>query len=378
MSPTILTALLAAVLGADGPPPGDVKTLIDTIEALQEPVEDFRCEFEGSLRFAGKVLEQERAKGTVREDGLHETFSGLFIWKRGGDAHCDSLIRTEIDASLRRQTLVVRMGEQRAEMHQRYNDGGIGNADIDTPSRINSSRSDCLGSIFLIDTIKRFAFDDVNYMPSVTDGEIDGRPMKVLSIALKGVPDDPDFLLGRYWIDLRRNGHVVRTEGYQSGSEMVGRLDIELAPFQVGDVKVWMPVSGKGVGYAALDEDRKPIVVKGPTSFTTIKVLDGTMEFNKHPGPGVFTIQYKPGTPISDHLRKMRTEFGQAKIGPKPTKADMERMLNEQVAGAEQQESELVAVPVSEGFAWSSWLAWGFGAIVVISLVALWVQRQRH
>jgi hypothetical protein len=373
MSPTILSALLAVILGADGSAPDDVRTLLDTIEALQEPMEDFRCEFEGSLRFQGKVLEQEKAKGTVREDGLYETFSGVFIWKRGGDTHSDSLHRREVDASVTRQTLVVRMGEQRAELHQRFNDNSIGNASIDSPRRINSGQSNCLGSIFLIDQIKREATDE-GMEPSVTDVELEGRPMKVLSIALKGVPDS---LIGRYWIDLRRNGHAVRVEGYQSGSDMVSRLDVELAPFQVGGTEVWMPVSGKGVGYAAL-EGGKPIVVTEPTSITTIKVLDGTMEFNQHPGPDVFTIKYKPGTPISDHLRKLRTEFGQQKIGPKPTKADMERMLNEQVAQAEAQKAELVAAPISEGFAWSSWLAWGFGTNVVISLVALWVQRQRH
>jgi hypothetical protein len=376
MTPTLLSALLAAVLGADGSTPDDVKTLIDTIEALQEPVEDFRCEFEGSLRFQGKVLEQEKAKGTVRDDGLVETFSGVFIWKRGGDTYSDSLNRREVDASLTRQTLVVRTGEQRAEMHYRYNDGGIGNADINTPRRINSNQFNCLGSIFLIDTIKREASDE-NMVPSVTDGEIDGRPMRVLTIALKGVPGGPDFLFGRYWIDLRRNGHVVRVEGYQSGSDMVSRLDIELARFRIGDTEVWMPVSGKGVGYAAL-EGGKPIVVKEPTSISTIKVLDGTMEFNKHPSPEVFTIKYKPGTPISDHLRKMRTEFGQTKIGPRPTKAELKGMLDEQLAKAEEQKSELVAVPASEGFAWSSWLPWGFGAILVIALAALWIQRQRH
>ena len=39
------------------------------------------------------------------------------------------------------------------------------------------------------------------------------------------------------------------------------------------------------------------------------------MEFNKRPGPEVFTIKYKPGTPISDNLRKLQYEFGQQKIG---------------------------------------------------------------
>jgi hypothetical protein len=158
---------------------------------------------------------------------------------------------------------------------------------------------------------------------------------------------------------------------------MSGRLGIKLAPFKVGDTEVWMPVSGEDAGYVAL-VDKKPVVTKEPTSLNTIYVLDGTMEFNKRPGREVFTIKYKPGTPISDNLRKMIYEFGQQKIGSKPTKAEAEKMLNEQVAKAEEQKAELVVASPSQGFDWSSWLAWGFGAILVTASVVFWIQRRGH
>jgi hypothetical protein len=100
------------------------------------------------------------------------------------------------------------------------------------------------------------------------------------------------------------------------------------------------------------------------------------MEFNKRPGPEVFTIKYKPGTPISDNLRKLEYQFGQQQIGLNPTKAEKEKMLNDQLAKAEQQKSALVVASTSEGFAWTSLLPWGFGAAVVISLIAPWIQRR--
>jgi hypothetical protein len=107
--------------------------------------------------------------------------------------------------------------------------------------------------------------------------------------------------------------------------------------------------------------------------------VGGTMEFNKHPGREVFTIKYKPGTPVSDNLRKLQYEFGQQKIGTKPTKAEAEAMLKEQLAKAEQQKSELVAAAPSRSFDWWTWLTWAFAAAVLgTSLVAFWVQRRRH
>ena len=60
------------------------------------------------------------------------------------------------------------------------------------------------------------------------------------------------------------------------------------------------------------------------------------------------------------------------------TRAEAEKTLKEQVAQAERQKAELVTASPSEGFDWTPWLAWGFGVLVVISSIALWIQRGRH
>jgi hypothetical protein len=370
MFPTILSAFLTAFPGGDDPGRNDARMLIDTIESLQQPVEDFRCEFEGATRFKGKVAENEKDK--IGEDGLFETFSGVFIWKRGGDTHSDILLRKGGDGTLARESLVVRVREKQAEWYHRLNDAPLGYSVIEDPKKTNSWRSNCLGWIFLIDKIKRDVADE-STDPSVSDDQIDGRPLKVLNIALKNVPDS---LIYRCWIDLRRNGHVVRRETYRK-KVMGSRLDIKLAPFKVGGAEVWMPVAGEGVGYGAL-VDRKPVITKEPTVLDSIRVVDGTMEFNKHPGPEAFTIKYKLGTPVSDRLRKLSYEFGQQQIGSRPTKAAAEKMLNEQVAKAEEQKAELVVASPSQGFDWSSWSIYLLGTIVLILLVALGIQRRRH
>jgi len=55
--------------------------------------------------------------------------------------------------------------------------------------------------------------------------------------------------------------------------------------------------------------------------FRKFRVVDGTMEFNKHPGPEVFTTNYKLGPPISESLRKLEDEWAlqKARLGSDTT-----------------------------------------------------------
>lgn len=99
------------------------------------------------------------------------------------------------------------------------------------------------------------------------------------------------------------------------------------------------------------------------------------MEFNKKPGPSTFTLKHKPGTPISDQVRKLDYLFGQKQIGDRPTKAEAETMLNEQLAEAEEQRRGLVAVP-REGIDWWPWSVAGLGLVLSASLTVLWLQRR--
>ena len=72
MFPTILAILVTALAGGDGPAKTDAQLLVDTIESLQQPVEDFQCEFEGTSRFHGKAAEGQssaRTAWTIRTAG---------------------------------------------------------------------------------------------------------------------------------------------------------------------------------------------------------------------------------------------------------------------------------------------------------------------
>jgi hypothetical protein len=203
---------------------------------------------------------------------------------------------------------------------------------------------------------------------SVTDGQVDSRPVKIVTVSSSG------FRFFSYHVDLGRGGHIIRRTCYSTGGAVSSQTDIKLTAFQVDGKEVWMPVATETLGYGA-GTPQDYYLLKTPTTHETIKILDGTMVFNTHPGRETFTIEYKLGTPITDRLRKMTTEYGAQKISLTPTKAEAEAMLNEQLTQAEAQKRELVAAP-SEGINWLKWLPL-LGVIAVgISLFALWRQRR--
>ena len=73
MSRILTTLFLAALLAGEFPQPDQVQALIATIESLQKPVEDFRCEFDGTIHFKGKLAAQNKfGRGrTVRRVERH-------------------------------------------------------------------------------------------------------------------------------------------------------------------------------------------------------------------------------------------------------------------------------------------------------------------
>ena len=369
MSRLAVFLILSALAGvADGPERDDARLLVEAMESLQQPLQDFRCEYEGLIRAREKVAEAVK----VAEDGVFESFTGIFVWKAGGDTRIESLRRRSLDTQILSETVVVRMQQQEAEEYSRFKDTPLGRGKVKNPKDVRTWNA-TYGTIFLIDRIKREVVDPA-LVPSVSTDRLDGRPVKVLSIGLQGLPGSLFF---RYWIDLNRNGHVVREEDYAADKAMASRLDITLSQFRVDGADFWMPSLGELVGYQAL-VDKKPVVMARPQVFERVYLVDGTIEFNKHPRPAVFTISYKLGTPISDGLRKLQYEFGEQRVGPNPSKAEVQRMLDEQVAMAEKQKAELVVASRADGVDWTRWAAWAFGVLAVVSSAGVWMQNRRQ
>src|SRR5262249_24189954 len=156
-----------------------------------------------------------------------------------GDINVNTLHRTEPGGAIEREQLIVRASKDEAEHYLRRDNAPIGQGIIDRPVMLHANRPGSLGSIFLIDTIKR-----VNGLGklvfSVTRDVLDGQELRLLSISFENSPTP----YHKFWINLRRGGHVVRWETFAPGGELRGRSKIELRSFRLGEKTVWMPVSG--------------------------------------------------------------------------------------------------------------------------------------
>jgi len=372
--PTTIVSLLASCfLSQAQTQPGNPTSVVATIESLQHDIKDFRAEFEGTVHYLNPEVQKRR---NLKGDGLYDRFSGLYVWRTGGDTYVDCLHAIEPEGKIARKTLIVRPREHQAEVYTRDFDAPLGAADIRDSRSVTANGSGSLGKLFLIDEIKRLATrDDLGL--TLSEETSDGKSLMVLTFRFKS----NNRIFEKFWVDMRRSGHVVRRESYshiQDAAVLMGREDIRLARFQIGSAEVWMPVFGKSEGHAAI-KDGKPFVSPEPTSSETIYINDGTLQFNLNPNPETFRHTYKLGTPISDSLRRTQTTFGYQKAPPRQTKAEVETMLRDQVAAAQAQKKELVASsPARSGPGLAAWLPWVFGLGLIGGSGALLWQNRRH
>ena len=367
--PLATIVLLLSLLPAGQSPGLAPGSLIDVLESLQPLLEDFRCEYEGTFHFKGEAAKRSLEVG---EGGLSDTFSGVFIWKRDGDTRGSTFHRRGSDGRILREELAVRFTKGEAECYERDNDAPLGKGVIDDPSVVNADQSGCLGGIFFLEGIKRLlASPDFEF--KITDDAGGGAALKLLTISFKGNAQ----LYQRLWLDLRRGGHMVLRETYAAKGELIEGTDVKLSPVKFGMETIWMPVSGRSEGHSAL-RGKEPYFPKEVTSVQQIDIVAGTLEFNKRPAPSVFRIDYKPGTLISDRLRKAQAEFGRQVPTRLPSKAETEAILRAQLAEAEAQRSELVAEPPTAfGASLSPWLVGVAGtSALVLSIVVLYQRRR--
>ena len=151
---SLIPLTLAAVLFAPPADGGihDTRALVDAIEAAQEPIGDFRCEFEGSTTYKGAAVEKN--KKWVDENGQADVFAGVFVWKRGGESFTDALHRIRQFDNISNERIMTRPRENRFEHHNHPGGRSVGNVDfrdLDDP-RIALSAYDSPLSLFLIDT----------------------------------------------------------------------------------------------------------------------------------------------------------------------------------------------------------------------------------
>jgi hypothetical protein len=364
----LINMMAATLIGQAGTTEGE--SLVELIESLQPRLEDFRCEFEGTQIY---TEEQTKRYFNLNADGLADTFGGVFVWRSGGDTYMHNYHRREPGGKVDSELLVIRMAKNEAELYQRDYDEPIGRTVIDDPQIISTDRPGSFGGIFVRETLKAL-ISSPEFQCTVADESVDGVKLKAVTFA----DDDGKRPFRRFWIDLKRGGHAVRAEQYGKGGVVDYRVDVQLASFPVGDTKIWMPISGVVKSYIDTKDDKIGHSSE-PTAIQTIYINHGTLEFNKHPDAKAFTIEYKPGTPVSDNIRRLKYEFGQQRMSPLPSRAEATAMLKEQLANAEAQHRELIATsPARSSTEWKPWLTLGFGASAVLLSLTLLIRRRMH
>jgi hypothetical protein len=371
--PTMGASLLAVTVAllAFQPPPADHAALVELLDSLQPATEDFRCEYEGTYAFTSEEVKRGLK---LNADGVADSFSGVFIRSRNGDTRVDILHKAEPGGRVSQEQLLVRAVKGESEQYVRQDNRPHGRGSIQNPLVVNANRQASYGLIYLIDVLKRLLASPA-LKARVEDERVGDRDLKRIDFLVANT----SRLQERYWIDPARGGHVVRHERFlvESGA-LLSRIAVELKAYPGPGGDVWMPVSGRGEGFVKYEGGRF-IPTEEPQTLQILYVVAGTMQFNRRPGPKTFTIAYRPGTPISDNLRKLQYEFGQQEVPPNISKAEAEAQLKAQLAQAEAQRTELSASsPAAGPSAWARWLPWVLGSSTVVLLLVLLIQRRAH
>ena len=355
---TSLLLLIASLGPGDQPNPDpseDSRQFLRAIDALQAPLQDLYCEYEGER------VEEARALGDGL--GLFENYSGIFKYKSKEKFIVDiyeDFLESKVNKSRRLATRSILSTESETQMFSRA-DGKSGRA---TSRHVTSSDFDVTGSygrIFLVRSLRESLKYDKKRLVHEGSEEVDGVSCERYAIVMGRQPYSIETgLVDRFWVDMGRCGHVLRMETMNKGRLLTTSSEIKLEEFPAKAGKLWIPVEGK-----CRSMDGGKVVVE-----ERYHVLKSSIRFNKGLADGEFTIRYPMGTPVSDQVKKVVYEIGQDRRPPPEKMIDAQTRLDEALKKAGESRSELVAASWSRG-GWINWSFWGpFSAFLAVALVA--------
>ena len=205
---------------------------------------------------------------------------------------------------------------------------------------------------------------------SVRDDQIDGRVLKVLEIRVK----DIDQLLRRYWIDMGRDGHVVRFEAYWTGERLWLRRDIKLAQFGLAGAQIWMPISAEQVTYSPPSASETG--ESQPESNVTILILNGTMAFNAGLDAKNFAIGYRAVKPNSASGRRRSDQFDRQTQAAERIDAVIQKAPKDMLAQEVQEDPVPQADIRSESQFGLRYVAYGLAVVAIVTFINVRTRRR--
>ena len=328
----------------------DDQQLLRMIDALQSPLSSLYCEYEGERLECGP--QKAQWKFDVGNDtGLLERYSGIFRYK-AQDKYLNDIYHDFSANKFNRQRTIATQSilstESGTQIFSRA-DGSSGKVEARHVTSADFEITGSYGTIFLVRSLR----EDLKYDKKqlVVEGTevVDGAPCERYAIVMGRKPYSIETgLVERFWVDLGRNGHVLKKERWSSGQLLNVVSEIELKSYEGESGKVWVPVKGKSTN----------MYNSSKTSEEYYRVLQGSVRVGSVIPDRQFSVKYPVGTPISDHLKGVFYEFGQDRRPPPVTSSDAQARLDETLAKAAEGRAELVAASWSRG-GWINWAFWG-------------------
>lgn len=199
---------------------------------------------------------------------------------------------------------------------------------------------------------------------------IDGNPVVRLLIDEYPKNHVPFKKWTRYWVDLGRNGHVVKQERYW-GADLVFRMhNVVLTQFtDERKRQVWFPTHAEFDTFATGGKFRAT-----PVFHETYDVVRGSLVLNRDLPDSRFSLKWKRPRTGPEGFIKASKEFQgvPAKRRPEPLPSDpssVQRYQEEKLAEADRQAAQLNASPPEQGYFTREALApWGLALLSIMVL----------
>jgi hypothetical protein len=336
--------------------------LLRAIDALQAPLRDFYCEYEGER------LEEQAALD--KESSVYEKYSGRFKYKNNdkflNDIYHDYL-PSKVNPQRALNNLSILSNEAGTHLFTRA-DGSPGSA---LRRRVHPADFDVTGSygrIFLVRYLRELLKYDQKKLIYEGTEAIGKATCERYAVVLGDESGDVKTgIVHRFWIDMNRNAHVLKKESLTRGRLLSTTSDIELNRFGPSAEGVWLPVSGRFRAFSGR-------VIAAEESYW---VMVSSVRVNRSIGDPQFTLKYPAGTPVTDHLKGVVHQFGED-TRPLPTNlAEAESRLDDALRKARETRSDLVASSWSRGNYWD-WAVWLPLSVFVITGLSAGVFYHLH
>lgn len=354
---------LACAAQTDGPSVASVqRVIIDQYDLIA----DLSCEYEGRL-YSSKM------KGPTKLGLDQMIFSGFFALGSEKQSIAVEQYQFFTDPKFANNNSHRLTISRDGKIENLYEDArGNQSGDISGNWALTFDSSGSLERVIPINAVRCY-FSDSNYLTKFDGFEtIDGHPCDKISVhltpdAMKKFRAD-NSLIVIYWFDLERGAFPLRVDFFLNRPKIHSRVtDVVLRQFKQQERRYWFPVEGKK---EFLDDDGSVEVME------YYQVLPQSVTISPLPTDR-FSAKFKPGTPITDELRKARYEFGQDLRPPAPTRSEAETRLKEHLSKANSQKELLDASRVAnEASGWFYWVVLG-GSALGLTFVSLVLIRRR-